>query len=582
MPTFLSEIPENFGLTDVWPVQLGASLPVAVSGRRALFEELIWDADTGFTDPWKGGSSLTGNPTDGFVMLLARRAFGAAALPLFAYGAVDFGGGGSEWTRLLSVKSFGAAGNGTTDDTAAIKNAMSALQPGGRLFFPAGEYKITDTLEFKGGAHANVTVYGENAGSVFFAGSTLVWAGGLDPTKPMIRSAAPSGLSFQNLRFRTSGTGGPYAYIAHGPNAALGLSTSVTGLKLIDISFEPVDANQNKYNVTIGEEGAVAGNLENSIFQRCSFKNAQHSLVYIGSGQPFNTLFDSCGFGSESSAAKSRAISVSVPSCTVKFRDCDFQNLETVAATVQMPGLSWDGGSVEHCKRFLSADNNDNDNLLLISIKNMRHSSDTITTDSLGPDVISGSNGDYFRISGAETLSMDEVSFSVGRLDPSAWQLYVGGGCRINARGCVFPKPAPFYRGPFISLLQSSNLSECVYLDPALTPQLRPMPRTWGTESPVGSFVIDGGSGVTVVGGVTFTRTPAQVVVSGLPTEPGVDFQVFLTVQSTTGTPAAGSTNPRVSSKSTVFGIGGTSFTCAVDAPPGPGNTVTVAYLLVR
>ena len=45
---------------------------------------------------------------------------------------------------VIDVTSFGATGNGTTDDTAAILVAVAAIPPtGGVLFFPPGTYKTT-------------------------------------------------------------------------------------------------------------------------------------------------------------------------------------------------------------------------------------------------------------------------------------------------------------------------------------------------------------------------------------------------------------------------------------------------------
>jgi len=55
------------------------------------------------------------------------------------------------------VKSFGAAGDGVTDDTAAINTAIAALQPGDELFFPCGTYKISSGLTIR---ESNVTVAG--------------------------------------------------------------------------------------------------------------------------------------------------------------------------------------------------------------------------------------------------------------------------------------------------------------------------------------------------------------------------------------------------------------------------------------
>jgi hypothetical protein len=47
----------------------------------------------------------------------------------------------------LNVKDYGAVGDGTTDDTTAITNAINALPAGGgTVFFPPGVYKVTATL----------------------------------------------------------------------------------------------------------------------------------------------------------------------------------------------------------------------------------------------------------------------------------------------------------------------------------------------------------------------------------------------------------------------------------------------------
>ena len=52
----------------------------------------------------------------------------------------------------ISVKDFGAVGDGTTDDTTAFKNAIASLETntlyrGGTIYIPSGKYKITDTLQ---------------------------------------------------------------------------------------------------------------------------------------------------------------------------------------------------------------------------------------------------------------------------------------------------------------------------------------------------------------------------------------------------------------------------------------------------
>lgn len=53
-------------------------------------------------------------------------------------------------TIYFNVKDYGATGNGTTDDTTAIANALAACNAagGGTVFMPAGNYKITSTLSW--------------------------------------------------------------------------------------------------------------------------------------------------------------------------------------------------------------------------------------------------------------------------------------------------------------------------------------------------------------------------------------------------------------------------------------------------
>jgi hypothetical protein len=74
--------------------------------------------------------------------------------------------------QIVSVKDFGAVGDGTTDDTAAIQaavNALSAVGKGGTVLLPAGTYKITSNISItwpnstNQNTPARITVKGEGA-----------------------------------------------------------------------------------------------------------------------------------------------------------------------------------------------------------------------------------------------------------------------------------------------------------------------------------------------------------------------------------------------------------------------------------
>jgi hypothetical protein len=62
----------------------------------------------------------------------------------------------------VSVKDFGAVGNGVTDDTMAIQAAMDAASDGNALFFPKGRYVVSSTLNC---TREHFRMFGESAPS---------------------------------------------------------------------------------------------------------------------------------------------------------------------------------------------------------------------------------------------------------------------------------------------------------------------------------------------------------------------------------------------------------------------------------
>lgn len=79
-------------------------------------------------------------------------------------------------SSVLSVRSAGAKGDGTTDDTAAIQAAITkAASAGSILFFDYGIYKVTSTLYFPPGS----TIVGESYPVILASGSK--WSGITNP-----------------------------------------------------------------------------------------------------------------------------------------------------------------------------------------------------------------------------------------------------------------------------------------------------------------------------------------------------------------------------------------------------------------
>lgn len=77
--------------------------------------------------------------------------------------------------QTVSVKDFGAVGNGVADDTQAIQNAIDWLTDGGSVFFPSGTYIVTSQIVVS----SKVSLFGEGVASengigAAFRGATCI------------------------------------------------------------------------------------------------------------------------------------------------------------------------------------------------------------------------------------------------------------------------------------------------------------------------------------------------------------------------------------------------------------------------
>lgn len=66
--------------------------------------------------------------------------------------------------NAINVKSFGALGNDTADDTAACQRALQSARAGDTVYFPAGVYKLSDQLKWNHPPQA--TIIGDGPTSV--------------------------------------------------------------------------------------------------------------------------------------------------------------------------------------------------------------------------------------------------------------------------------------------------------------------------------------------------------------------------------------------------------------------------------
>jgi hypothetical protein len=125
----------------------------------------------------------------------------------------------SKLSDTVSVKDFGAVGDGVTDDTAAIQAAINKQNvSGGRVFFPAGTYKMNSHVTVSGGIF---NIYGEGRTSVLTGPGRINSTTAADTSNPTSAYIGPmsgsafyctttqdqtriEALSFQNFKFAIS------------------------------------------------------------------------------------------------------------------------------------------------------------------------------------------------------------------------------------------------------------------------------------------------------------------------------------------------------------------------------------------
>ena len=172
-------------------------------------------------------------------------------------------------SESVSVKDFGAKGDGVTDDTVAIQNALNAIGViGGILYINSGIYKITSTLNLLG--VSNVTICGSGIGASIIDGSGVtgnILNLGYSSSPPI--TATLNNIAIEQLSIKGSGTSATNHLVYFG------------GINNITFNFVEF---YNGYNEGVYCEGGGVGlTVQNCNFHDC-FKGS------ISNGLNTNTL----------------------------------------------------------------------------------------------------------------------------------------------------------------------------------------------------------------------------------------------------------------------------------------------------
>lgn len=90
---------------------------------------------------------------------------------------------------VVNVLSYGAKGDGATDDTAAFQAAIAAQPAGGAVFVPQGAYLLSKTLTLR----ADTALIGEALSELIPSPASSVWADAANPAPLLAFPATPAG-----------------------------------------------------------------------------------------------------------------------------------------------------------------------------------------------------------------------------------------------------------------------------------------------------------------------------------------------------------------------------------------------------
>jgi hypothetical protein len=131
---------------------------------------------------------------------------GSGAPPAPAPGPAGGGGAGQTWAN---VKRFGARGDGSTDDTAAIQKAIDSLAgkegrpQGGTVYFPRGSYNVKRPLDADGSV--GLVMQGDGSptpGYNFLPASVVTYTGGA--ARSFISARSSNGFTVRGLALKYS------------------------------------------------------------------------------------------------------------------------------------------------------------------------------------------------------------------------------------------------------------------------------------------------------------------------------------------------------------------------------------------
>lgn len=248
--------------------------------------------------------------------------------------------GGTPW---FDVRAFGAAGDGSADDTTAINNAITAAGTTGTVFLPAGSYKVTSTITVPNSVRivgsgiwaTTIGMVGDHIVLDFTGNGHLldIFISGYQnaaATNYCVRTAANATNIFRDCYIwggfyglQSRGTDGCFENCFIAGSASGGGHLFSTGANwYIRCKFDDIG-----FNVSWGAAITITGSpgLMENHFSQCDFSGSfTNGSLTIDDGTSTNLItgFESCVLSSNSSVTHARA---------TQFTGCEFGASFTVS-----------------------------------------------------------------------------------------------------------------------------------------------------------------------------------------------------------------------------------------------------------
>ena len=227
--------------------------------------------------------------------------------------------------EFVSVKDFGAVGDGVTDDTDAFVNAMLALPDGGTVYVPNGDYKITrfyirPWISIMGESRVNTVIYPYN--------TTTQYAIGVDGPYNRLENLSINGTNSTGYGVRVKGV--KTKSIQHvSISNFTGTTDALDGAGMLfeatySHSIRDCEITGNRRDVYLRDDGA-GGEVNEILFDNCIIEYSTEEGVLIEKG--IGIKFFNCSFGHHGTSPSytGTTIKVTEATATVSVDTCWFE-----------------------------------------------------------------------------------------------------------------------------------------------------------------------------------------------------------------------------------------------------------------